>query len=302
MTQSGAPNFEQYLNQVIDIAVEAGSILTHVFNQAASGKNDLGIEINLNIEIKEDNSPVTLADKLSSSYIEGKLRVLNSIYPVVTEENSTEFDTQANPTFWAVDPLDGTREFINNTGGHSVKIALIHNNEPVLGVIFCPKQNTLYYSADNGPSFKKEGKNAPVIMKAKPVADDNHTLRTLFNKAHANYDIYKSQVDRLKDMGVHLPKAPNATPGLPRNMQVAEGTVDAHVQTGRDATLRGSGGFIWDNGADHIIAKNAGAEILSLVDGGPLQYSDVRARQNAYITVGDKALAAKIKAALTPNN
>src|SRR5690606_10096718 len=93
------------------IAREAGKIIMTVYNDAAGNDSALGTEI------KSDHSPVTVADKLSSGFIGRSLRRLTPSIPVVCEENATDVDYRTTPAYWAVDPLDGTKEFIGRTGG-----------------------------------------------------------------------------------------------------------------------------------------------------------------------------------------
>ncbi|MBU0801078.1 MAG: 3'(2'),5'-bisphosphate nucleotidase CysQ [Alphaproteobacteria bacterium] len=269
------------------VARGAGAILMDVYNQAASNDNVLGTEI------KSDNSPVTIADKRASAFIEAKLHGLTPHIPVVCEENATDLDHKATPAYWAVDPLDGTKEFLGRTGGFAVKIALLRHNIPVLAAVFSPVQDTLYYTATDMLAFKQVGENAARAMYARHAMTKG-ALTTLFNKTHADPAIYAAKRTELAARGLKIPASPHIIPGLPRNLQVAEGLADLHVVTGKDATLQRSGGFVWDNATDWLLVHNAGGTMSRLTDGKPLQFDNVREKMPGYVTFGDRRLAQKV--------
>lgn len=283
----------QMLPALCQTAQGAGRLMMRVYNQAARNDNVL------KTEIKDDHSPVTIADKIASRYIERKLRALAPHIPVVSEENATDVDTAHIPAYWAVDPLDGTKEFIGRTGGFAVKIALLRENEPVLAAVYAPAFDTLYYTGTNRPAVKKTG-DTRVIMQTRPASApargwQKGALTTLFNKNHADPALYTRERLRLGGMGLDLPAQPYGEPSLPRNLQVADGKADIYLVTGKDATLRGSGGFIWDNATDWLLVRNAGGTMRSLLDGRELSFAqDARARMPGYVTFGDRSLARKI--------
>lgn len=99
-----------------------------------------------NVEIKEDNSPLTLADKKCNDVINSYL--VNTEFPIISEENKQlDFSERKNwNTCWIVDPLDGTKEFIKRNGEFTVNIALIKNGKPILGVIYVPVTKELYFA------------------------------------------------------------------------------------------------------------------------------------------------------------
>lgn len=269
------------------IAREAGRIIMDVYNKAANGNDALGTEI------KDDLSPVTVADKMSSEFIGRSLKRLTPYTPVVCEENSTDIDYTTTPAYWAVDPLDGTKEFIGRTGGFAVKIALLRDNQPVLAAVYSPVHDTLYYTATGQPSWKKVGDAAPVALnsRAAPAAG---TLTTLFNQTHADPAIYQTKRAELLARGLNIPAMPDAVPNLPRNLRVAEGLADVHVVTGKDPSLARSGGFVWDNATDYLLTRNAGGTIVRLTDGQEMRFEHVRDKMPGYVTFGDPALARKV--------
>ena len=105
--------------------------------------------------MKEDQSPLTNADLDSNNIICSGLSKIDSTIPIVSEESFVDWKTRKEwNKYWLIDPLDGTKEFINKNGEFTVNIALIENNEPVLGIIFVPVLSTLYFASQNYGSYK----------------------------------------------------------------------------------------------------------------------------------------------------
>lgn len=144
-----------FVDQVIQVARQAGSAILQFYEQ------NLPIEV----QIKSDHSPVTLADVRAHEEIEQGLHQLTPDIPLLSEEGPfipyairKKWDY-----YWLVDPLDGTREFIARTGQFTVNIALIHQSRPVLGVIYVPLKNQIFAGAQGVPSFKeREGISEPL--------------------------------------------------------------------------------------------------------------------------------------------
>ena len=122
-------------------AVEAGKKILEVYKQDFA------------VETKSDNSPLTIADKQSHEVIKAALE--NTGYPLLSEEGKQlpYSDRKDWETFWLVDPLDGTKEFIKKNGEFTVNIALVKNGTPVLGVVYVPVTGVLYYGAEGMGSF-----------------------------------------------------------------------------------------------------------------------------------------------------
>lgn len=285
------PELERIMPQVQDLAREAGAILMSYY-----GKN-------YSVEIKDDDSPVTVADTESSIFLVRGLEQLTH-HPVVSEENDFDPEQDGISTYWTIDPLDGTKEFIDQTGGFCVKIALIETYgpnapqapgvaRPTLGVVYCPAQDVLYASIEGGESFKTKRSGNIDVLSARE-APVKGRLKTLFNQKHADPAEYKRYREIFAEHGVSIPARPATKAGLPRNLRVAEGLYDIHLGTGyAKGPARGSG-FIWDVAADHLILGNAGGGMVNLKDGTPISYANARARMPGYLTHGDPNLARKI--------
>lgn len=134
---------QELLNQCIDIARHAGDAIMEIYRS-----DDFGVEI------KDNNTPLTKADLASNKIIEDGLKQISNL-PIVSEEAS--HDSMGSNEFWLVDPIDGTKEFINQNGEFTVNIGLVKNGEPVLGVVYVPAKDVLYAGVKGEGAFKVEG-------------------------------------------------------------------------------------------------------------------------------------------------
>lgn len=144
-----------------------------------------GYEVNkvyaepVTVEKKEDDSPLTLADKNSHQKISEKLSATS--VPILSEEGEhMDYDTRKGWNYlWIIDPLDGTKEFIKRNGEFTINIALIRGQVPILGVIYVPVPDILYFGAENYGSFKISGASAIVDSNS----DDALMISTMISKA-----------------------------------------------------------------------------------------------------------------------
>ena len=129
-------------------------------------------------ERKPDGSLVSVADRAASAIIGPRLRSLDPRLPVICEEAMQ--DTAGAPRFWLVDPLDGTKEFINRNGEFTVNIALIENGSPVLGVVFAPALDRLFAGAVGLGSFvEDQGVRRNIACRSEPAAGQTVTVATI---------------------------------------------------------------------------------------------------------------------------
>ncbi|MCC6384284.1 MAG: 3'(2'),5'-bisphosphate nucleotidase CysQ, partial [Bacteroidia bacterium] len=126
---------------VIDTALKAGKEIMEVY------------QTTFKVELKDDRTPLTLADKKSHEVIEANL---SAYFPLLSEEGkSVPFEERLNwERFWMVDPLDGTKEFLKRNNEFTVNIALIENGIPVMGVVYAPALNRFYYAEKQTGSFR----------------------------------------------------------------------------------------------------------------------------------------------------
>jgi len=147
------------LPQVIDLAKRAGKEILEVAEEC------------VDIDCKHDNTPVTNADLAASHLIVGELSNFDNHFPVLSEEseNIPYAERKLWETYWLVDPLDGTREFINKNGEYSINIALVHKHQAILGVIYAPVQGVIYYAYKGSGAYKIESLNEeePIYVQKK---------------------------------------------------------------------------------------------------------------------------------------
>lgn len=135
------------LEQICQLAREAGVAIMAVYQG----------EMPLDVAHKKDDSPVTAADLAAHQIIKARLAVLTPDIPLLSEEDPPVWaERQYWQRYWLVDPLDGTKEFLNRNGEFTVNIALIDKGEPVLGVVYAPVTDVMY-SAENDRAWKEEG-------------------------------------------------------------------------------------------------------------------------------------------------
>ena len=106
------------------------------------------------VKIKEDGSPVTNGDLKVNEIITEKIIRLTPNIPVISEETVNLNDKNTNKNFWLIDPIDGTKDYINNRDEFTLNAALIINLEPVLGIIYVPAKKRLFYSYGNGHAYE----------------------------------------------------------------------------------------------------------------------------------------------------
>ncbi len=236
----------QLLYTAIDAALHAGKAILEVY------KNE-----KVESKLKQDKSPLTLADKNAHNEI---LRILESTkIPVLSEEGrSIPFQERKNwEYFWMVDPLDGTKEFINRNGDFTVNIALIKNNEPVLGVVYVPVTGTLYFAEKGAGAFRQENCNKFTIeeitelSKLLPVSGSRRLFTVVASRSHMNNETkdYIQKLEKVKG------KVELASRGSSLKIcMVAEGSADVYPRFG--PTME------WDTAAGHAVAVEAGCSFL----------------------------------------
>ena len=135
------------INQIINISIKAGEAIMEVYEDESAFAN---------VDFKADNSPLTIADTISNDIIVEELKKLYPEIPVISEEiESLPYAERKDwKTFWLVDPLDGTKEFIKRNGEFTVNIALIEDGMPVVGVIYVPVKNEVFFGEVGKGAFK----------------------------------------------------------------------------------------------------------------------------------------------------
>ena len=230
----------ELLDQVKSIAEEAGRAILQIYQQ-----DDVGIHT------KQDQSPLTQADLASHDIITKALKQLTPDIPILSEEGHT-LDGEVD-TFWCVDPLDGTKEFIKHNGEFTVNIALIEKYQPVLGVIHTPVLNETFMA------MKGEG--------AKKIKDhQTHLLpkQQYKTKQKPIFAISRSHLNQATQDFIQQHQAEIIAAGSSLKLTIlAEGLADAYPRFGPTS--------LWDMAAGHAILKEMGGEIFEFT-GNILSY------------------------------
>jgi 3'(2'), 5'-bisphosphate nucleotidase len=253
----------------INAAIEAGSEIMRIYEGG-----------NFQIESKEDNSPITLADKSANTIINEFLKPTG--IPIISEENiETDFsERKLWDSCWIVDPLDGTKEFINKNGEFTVNIALVKNNKPVFGVIYIPVSKELYFgNVVEGRSFKMIIDNKTLEEDLFKYAEeifpvsDQRTIRIAGSRSHVNEEslefiegIRKKYSQKVKV----IPKGSSLKFCL-----IADGTLNIYPRIG--TTME------WDTAAGQAICKAVGIRVFDLQTNRELVYNKQNLKNNSFV-------------------
>ncbi len=266
-------NFDALVPVMRRLALEAGELIMAVYNAP-----------DFEVRTKSDSSPVTEADEAADAHISAGLRAAFPDVVLVTEEQADSHALTAH-TFLIVDPLDGTKEFVQRRGDFTVNIAYVENGAPLRGVVYAPAQGRLFYTRADGTSVEETGlldhsrigTVRPLVVKR----PDNGALMIVASKSHrdAATDAYiaKYAVADMRSAGSSL-----------KFCLVATGEADLYPRLGRtmewdtaagDAVLRGAGGIVvrydnhtvlgygkpgWDN--PFFIAHSPGVDLKPATD------------------------------------
>ncbi|MCC5825658.1 3'(2'),5'-bisphosphate nucleotidase CysQ [Alkalimonas sp.] len=225
------------LQQIIQLAEQAGEAILDVYQRDRSAQG---------IQAKQDDSPLTDADLAAQQVISQRLAQLTPDIPVLSEEAAATPwpERQHWQRFWLVDPLDGTKEFIKRNGEFTVNIALIEQGKPVLGVVHAPVlQKTWAALKGEGALVQYQGEQYSIHV-SQPRPDE--PIRVVGSRSHPSPDL----ADYLKQFASFemVPVGSSLKFCL-----VAEGS--AHVYPRFGPTM------LWDTGAGHIVAEEAGASV-----------------------------------------
>jgi 3'(2'), 5'-bisphosphate nucleotidase len=238
---------EVNLDAIVDLARKAGRAIMDYY------ASDLKVEVAL----KEDLSPITKADQASHDIIICGLNRLYPNIPILSEEGTLpDYSIRKNWNyFWLIDPLDGTKEFINKTDEFTVNIALIYQNQPVLGVVFAPALGLMYFAKIGFGAFKEviNGStfNRSRLTQVAPISGDK--LVVVGSRSHMNLET-QHYVDNLKLLFSHVDfKSVGSSLKI---CYVAEQRADIYPRFG--PTME------WDTAAAHAICREVGVKFYAL--------------------------------------
>lgn len=253
------------LVKACNAALRAGACILDLYDNAEE----------MDVDIKTDNTPITLADRQSHSLIKQYLSPTH--IPLMSEEGrNLLFEERCNwDLFWLVDPLDGTKEFIKGNGEFTVNIALLYNNDPVIGVIYVPYIRKIYFAVKGqGTCLKTEVKPDPAadltlaqimehVLRLPLRSAPNDPLLIAISRSHNTPETY----EHIENIRSRFPGARVIEQGSSYKLcMLAEGSVDVYVRT--------SPTYEWDIAAGEIILREAGGRIEALPAGsGGITYN-----------------------------
>jgi 3'(2'), 5'-bisphosphate nucleotidase len=217
------------------------------------------------VERKGDDSPVTEADQKAEALILPGLRALTPDMPIVAEEEAAAGRIpDVDGSFWLVDPLDGTKEFVKKNGEFTVNIGLIHNGKPVAGVVYAPALDVLWTGA--GATAWREDKAGRVAIACRKPPEQGAVV--LDSRSHR-------APERLTEFLAKLPGArlENAGSSL-KFCKVADASADFYPRFGPTCE--------WDTAAGHAVLAAAGGEVVTW-DGQPLAYGKPKFRNSDFL-------------------
>lgn len=233
------------LPQVVAIAREAAAVVMRIYNSEQ-----------LNVQIKQDNSPVTAADLAANDSIIRGLHRLTPTIPIVSEESLIpDAERLASSEIWLVDPVDGTKEFIKHNGQFTVNIALIRDGTPALGVVAVPAQDMLFYGAADCGAWRQIGTEAPLQLHVQP------------NRSQPIVAVSGSHPSTITDQWMQL-HGLTRTQALGSSLKIcyiADHTIDVYP--------RFTPMFEWDIAAGDAVLRAAGGSLTVYPSGEPMAYN-----------------------------
>jgi 3'(2'), 5'-bisphosphate nucleotidase len=233
------------IEPVVTLAIEAGRKILEVYSS------------DFEVQSKLDDSPLTQADLAAHRCILAGLAALTPDMPVISEESALPDFAQRKQwdRYWLVDPLDGTKEFVNRNGEFTVNIALIDAQKPVFGVVHVPVQNKTYWGCE-GVGASRRGADGEVESITVSSSSAN-PVRVVGSRSHrsASLDVYLGNLGKyeLIPMGSSL-----------KFCVIAEGGADLYPRLGLTSE--------WDTAAAQAVLEQAGGKVLTL-DGKPMRYN-----------------------------
>ena len=239
--------YERELSVAIKAVNSVRDLILDVYNSPDFG-----------IEIKEDNSPVTKADKAADKKIREILSGAFPLYALLTEESVDDKSRLNNDYVWIVDPIDGTKDFVAKNGEFTVNIGLSYKHEVVLGVIMVPVTGEIYYATRGAGSYYLKNKDAePVRIHCNDKTKDLTTLVSNFHSNQTEMDMITKHSDVIKyqrKLGATL-----------KGCVIAKGEAEMSYRFSSNTKE-------WDTCAMQIIVEEAGGFLLKF-DGTPIRYN-----------------------------
>jgi len=251
------------INVIVNIAKEAGDKILQIYNNES-----------FDCRLKVDNSPLTEADIAAHNLITQRLKAIAPEIPILSEESSSIpwQERRQWKYYWLIDPLDGTKEFIKKNGEFTVNIALIYQNDPVIGVVHAPVLNETWVGEQGKLAIKIEQGNTSVI-KTKSYKR-REVYQVVGSRSHAGDSLKKF----LQELGKYQLISMGSSIKL---CLVAEGKAHIYPRLGLTSE--------WDTAAAHAVVNSAGGEVVEFETKIPLKYNTKDSLLNPYFVVQEKS-------------
>ena len=250
-------DLKSLIDPVVALAEDAGRAILEVYST------------DFQVQSKEDDSPLTQADLASNRRIVAGLEALTPELPIITEEAGLpDFEERRDwQRYWLIDPLDGTREFVNRNGEFTVNIALIDGNRPVLGVVHVPVHDKTYVGCEGVGAERRDGDASAAPIRVS--ATSGNPVRVVGSRSHrgTSLDAYLERLGgyEMVPMGSSL-----------KFCVVAEGRADLYPRLGPTSE--------WDTAAAQAVVEQAGGRVVTL-DGKAMTYNAKSDILNPYFFV-----------------
>lgn len=255
-------NLTILVEEVIKISIKAGVEILKIYN-----------EKKFEVQYKSDDSPLTIADEISNKIITDALLKLTPQIPIISEEGAAipYSERQHFEYFWLVDPLDGTKEFVSRTDDFAVNIALVHHGRPILGVVYVPCTEGVYFAVKNEGAFKIEN-NLKEKITCNAFKINSINLKIPVSRSYLNEET-KTLIAENFNTPTLIPRG-----SALKFTDIAEGSADIYPRIG--TTME------WDTAAPQIILEEAGGKILHLETRKPLVYNKVSLKNPNFVAMG----------------
>ena len=247
--------YSELLTSLIPIVREAGDISMKYYK-------------NLDRDYSNDVLPTTIADKAVSDFLYPRLKDILDI-PILDEERIDSLDRLQSDKIWIVDPIDGTKDFIEETGDFSIMVALVENEKPVFSIIYKPTDHVVYIAEKDKGAYKLISKQKPIKLNVVKVESLNK-----FNIINSRFHIAESVQKFIKNANISLNLSMGSM-GL-KMAAIAEGRANLYIS---DTPKTGE----WDSAAGVLLLQEAGGVVTDLAGNKLLFNKEIPSNTNGII-------------------
>ena len=237
--------WEKELNAAIEAGLKAREKILEIYHHG------------FDVEIKEDNSPVTIADKCADKIIREYLHNLFPNHAFLTEESEDDLSRLNNDYVWIVDPVDGTKDFVAKDDEFTTNIALAYKHEVVVGVVIVPASGEIYFASKNNGSFYQKIGQKPIKIHVNDKLDDLTILTSVFHFTKEEEAVIAKHQDYIK----HVNKKGSSI----KPCYVAHGKAELTFRSSPNTKE-------WDTAACQIVVTEAGGVFVE-PDGNTIRYN-----------------------------